>query len=137
MKRGRPIKGFTLLESLVAMVILALAAGGLLLPFTAAAQAQKEASGQILAAKLGSDLMEQIQNTDFAAVVGTWDGYSEPAGQVRNATGSLFADPVYKRFGRSVRCQTAAASGMDMIWATVTVTCDGRQMLKLYSLIGP
>ena len=26
---------------------------------------------------------------------------------------------------------------MDMIWATVTVTCDGRQMLKLYSLIGP
>ena len=71
MKRGRPIKGFTLLESLVAMVILALAAGGILLPFTAAAQAQKEASGQILAAKLGSDLMEQIQNTDFAAVVGT------------------------------------------------------------------
>jgi prepilin-type N-terminal cleavage/methylation domain-containing protein len=137
MKRGREIKGFTLLEALMAMVILGLAAGGVLLPFVSAAQVQKEATRQVIAAKLASDLIEQIHNTNYAGVIGTWNGYTESTGQVRNAVGILFTDPVYKRFGRSVTCQTATVAGVNLIWVTVTVTCDGREMMKLSSLIGP
>jgi prepilin-type N-terminal cleavage/methylation domain-containing protein len=77
MKRGREIKGFTLLESLMAMVILGLAAGGVLLPFLSAAQVQKEATDQVIAAKLASDLIEQIHNTSYGSGCGSnlGDGY--------------------------------------------------------------
>lgn len=121
----------------MAMVVLGLAAAGVLLPFVSAAEVQKEATRQVMAAKLASDLSEQIHNTTYADVIGTWHGYAESTGQVRNALGVVFSDPVYSRFGRSVTCQTAAVAGVDLIWVTVTVTWDGREMIRFSSLIGP
>lgn len=135
MKRGRNTTGFTLLESLMAMVILGLAAAGVLLPFVSAAEVQKEATRQVMAAKLASDKLEEIHDAayeDIPDYAGT-----EIQGQVKNAFGINFSDPVYSRFGRSVTCQTATVAGADLIWVTVTVTWDGREMIQLSSLIGP
>ena len=120
----------------MAMVILAAAAAGILLPFTAAAGVQQEATRQVIAARLASDLAEQIHNTDYADILAYWNGYTESAGQVKNAIGIAFSDPVYHRFGRSVSCQTATVAETDLLWVTVTVTFDGREMMALKMLIG-
>ena len=52
--------GFTMIEATIAMVILAIAAAGILLPFANAAAVQEEASRQTLAANLASELMEKV-----------------------------------------------------------------------------
>lgn len=121
----------------MAMVILGMAAAGVLLPFISAAGIQKEATHRVIAAKLASDLTEQIRNTSFANIVSTWDGYTESQGQVKNALGIVFSDPAYSRFGRSVSCQTADVAGAELLWTTVTVTCDGLDIMTLKTLIGP
>lgn len=135
MKQRKNKRGFTLLESLMAMVILGMAAAGVLLPFVSAAGIQQEAAHRVIAAKLASDKLEEICNVayeDIPSRAGT-----ELQGQVKNALGINFSDPVYSRFGRSVTCQTAAVGGVDMLWITVAVTCDGIEIMNLKTLIGP
>lgn len=136
MKQHRQIQyGFTLLEILMAMVILGAAAAGVLLPFVSAAQVQREAVCQVLAAQLASNLMEQIVSTPFEEIRTQWDGYTEAEGQVKNASGAVFSDPIYSGFARSVLVGTVEETGCLM--ASVHVNYKGRQMVRLQFLIAP
>jgi prepilin-type N-terminal cleavage/methylation domain-containing protein len=98
-------KAFTLIEAMIALVILTIAAAGLILPFASSAAVQQEGCNQTLATKLAADLIEQIINTDFSQIVPTYGSYSEPKGQIKNAAGVVFTDPMYADFSRQAVCE--------------------------------
>ena len=60
MKRSTKNNGFTLIEATIAMVLLAMAAAGVLLPFANAALVQSEGARQTLAANLATEMMEKV-----------------------------------------------------------------------------
>lgn len=120
----------------MAMVILGAAAAGVFLPFVSAAQVQREAVCQMLAAQLASNLMEQIVSTPFEEIRARWDIYTEAEGQVKNASGSVFSDPIYSGFARSVSVETDQ-NGTGCLIITVRVNYKGRPIIRLQSLIGP
>jgi prepilin-type N-terminal cleavage/methylation domain-containing protein len=136
--------GFTLPEAVIALVILGMAAAGVLLPFSSGAAAQAEGIHRTLAARLASDLMNQIVATPFDQIVDKWDGYSEAEGQVRDANDLVFSDPLYARFSRDVTCvpnisvypQTGLASDSGFLLVSVRVYDRGRPMVTLSRLVG-
>ena len=67
--KTRQLKGFTLAEALMAMVILSIAAIGIVQPFSAGAAVQIEGWHRSLTAKLASDLLEEIVNTDYDEII--------------------------------------------------------------------
>jgi prepilin-type N-terminal cleavage/methylation domain-containing protein len=128
MSRG----GFTLVEAMIAVMVLGLAAASVLLPFMSGAAVRSEGVNRTLAARLASDLMEQILLLPFHDPDGEasdynlgpesgetmptgfdnlddYDGYSEIQGQVKDAAGEVFTevctDPRYANFSRSVTCE--------------------------------
>ena len=82
-------RGFTLAEAMLAVVVLGIAAAGLLLPFSSGARLRVEGMHRTLGAKLASHLMEQIVHTSFDQIMDDYDGYSEAEGQVKNAAGVM------------------------------------------------
>jgi len=134
-------KAFTLTEAMMAVVILAIAAAGLLLPFTSGAAMQAEGSRLTLAAKLASDLTEQIINTPFDDVVDSYDGYSESQGQVKDSGGSVFTGSLYSKFSRNSSCSYVYFPSEDMraspkfICATVRVYYKSDEVVKIVRLI--
>ena len=134
-------KGFTLAEAMIATVVLGIAAAGLLLPFTTGATIRAEGMRRTLAAKLASDLMEQIINTPFDQVVDNFDGYAEPQGQVTDATGAVFTDANYANFSRDATCayvyvpQESGTEDARFVRITVRVFYSGKQMAIINRLI--
>lgn len=133
--------GFTLAEALMAMVVLAVAATGVLLPFSSAASVHIEGSRRTLAAKLAADLLEEISASSFTDIMNTWDGFSESQGNVTKIlSNETFAGEVYKYYSRRVDC-LRATTGDDTdttllgAWVTVTVSFDGIEMAKLKTLV--
>ncbi len=98
-------KGFTLAEAMIATVVLGIAAAGVLLPFTSGAAVRAEGTRMTLAAKIAGDLMEEIVNTPFVQIITDYDGYAEPQGQVKEASGIVFTDLNYANFSRDVSCE--------------------------------
>ncbi|MHC4624292.1 MAG: type IV pilus modification PilV family protein, partial [Planctomycetota bacterium] len=98
-------RGFSLAEAMMAAVVLGIVAAGALLPFTSGAAVRAEGLRRTLAAKLAADLMEKIVSTPFDQVVGTYDGYTEAAGQVKDASGAIYADSNYSTFSRDSSCE--------------------------------
>jgi prepilin-type N-terminal cleavage/methylation domain-containing protein len=130
----RTNKGFTLTEAMMAMVILALAVTGILLPFTTGAAVRAEGMHKTLAAKLAADLMEEIINT----LTSQYDGYvySEPQGQIKGADDTVFTDSNYAKFSRTVTCeQRIAPAGAKFILVTVRVCYNDREMAAVNRLI--
>jgi prepilin-type N-terminal cleavage/methylation domain-containing protein len=126
-------EGFTLVEAMLAVVVLGIAAAGVLLPFVSGAAVRAEGTRRTLAAGLASDLMEQILRLPFHDPAGgtsdyspgpepgetqpanfdnidDFHGYTESEGQVKDATGAVFTDPKYVNFSRNVTCAYVAAS---------------------------
>ncbi len=97
-------KGFTLAEAMIATVVLGIAAAAVLLPFTTGAAVRAEGTRRTLAAKIAGDLMEEIVNTPFEQIIAGYDGYAEPQGQVKDASGTVFTDLNYANFSRDVSC---------------------------------
>ena len=119
--------GFTLVEAMVAVMVLGIAAASVLFPFISGAALQDEGVNRTLAARLASDLMEQILLLPFhdpddetsyslgpesgeAAPAGfdnldDYNGYSEIQGQVKDVTGAVFTDSRYVNFSRNVTCE--------------------------------
>ena len=98
-------RGFTLAESLMAVVVLGIAAAGVLLPFSGGARVRAEGVRRTLGVKLASDLTERIVNTPFDQIMATYDGYSESQGQVRDADGVVFTDANYANYSRDAGCR--------------------------------
>jgi len=101
--RGMP-SGFTLPEATMALVLLGIAAAGVLLPFGSGAAVQAEGWRKTLAAKLANDLVEKTASKRFDDTIALGDGYTrtEAEGQVEDAAGSRFTDPMYAGFSRDV-----------------------------------
>jgi len=125
----------------MALVLLGIAAAGVLVPFGSAASVQAEGLHKTLAAKLANDLLERIISMPFEQIVGTWNGYTEPQGQVRDASDIVFADPIYAKFSRDVTCYYAypwPQQGMvapNFILVTVQVYYSGRSVVAIHRLI--
>jgi Tfp pilus assembly protein PilV len=133
--------GFSLVEAVIATVVLGIAAAGVLLPFADSAASRAEGMRRTLAAKLAADLMERIISTPFEQIVNNFDGYTEPQGQVEDATGAVFTSPIYAKFSRTVSCQYVyvpqenGAAQPKFIRATVQVYYEGRQVAAISQLI--
>jgi len=140
--RGAARRGFTLPEATLALVILGMAAAGVLLPFASGASVQAEGMRRTLAAKLANDLMEQIvATTPPANIVGSWNGFAEAEGQVTDANGAVFTDSMYAGFSREVLlCETRwlgsqAPLSANFVLITVQVAWQGRPIATLNSRI--
>jgi prepilin-type N-terminal cleavage/methylation domain-containing protein len=134
-------RGFTLAESLMAVVVLGIAAAGVLLPFTGGARVRAEGVRRTLAVKLASDLTEEIINTPFDEVLATYGDYSESQGQVKDADGVVFTDANYANYSRNAGCEmvyVSQESGDEdaiFILATVRVYYSGRLIATVNRLI--
>jgi CHASE1-domain containing sensor protein len=122
------------------MVILTIAAAGLLLPFASSATVQQQGCSQTLATKLASDLIEKIINTDFNLIVSTYNGYTEAKGQIKNAAGVVFSDPMYADLSRQAACayvyvpQQQSFGTPNFIKITVQVYQNGLQLAEIVRL---
>lgn len=134
--------GFTLAEAMIAMVILGMAAAGVLLPFSSGASVQAEGMRSTLAAKLASDLMEQVINSKFSDIITNYN-YTESKGQVEDAEGDVFTDSVYQNFSRTVSCEYVdvpispgvRSSDIKYILVTVQVNYSDKPMAVMNRLI--
>ena len=157
-------QGFTLTEAMMAVVVLGIAAASLLLPFISGAAVRAEGVNRTLAARLASDLMEQILRLPFhdpndgtslgpesGETVPTgfdniddYHGYTEPQGQVRDAAGAVFTDSRYANFSRSVTCEyvyvlpqpaESDPAKCEFIRITVQVNHSSKQMATVVRLV--
>ena len=134
-------KGFTLAEAMIATVVLGIAAAGLLLPFTSGAAVRVEGMRRTLGAKLAADLMEEIISAPFDQIVAGYDGYAEPEGQVKDASGIVFSGSNYAKFSRNVSCeyvyvpQESGTGKLKFIRVTVRVYYSGKQIAIINRLI--
>jgi len=135
----RTKKGFSLVEAMMAMVVLGIAAAGILLPFTSGAAVQAEGVHSTLAAKLAADLMEQIINMSIEQVMSQYeDGgyYTESKGYVKkDASGAVFTGSDYASFSRDVTYSRPIISGVPFILVTVRVCYNDREMASISRLI--
>ena len=134
--------GFSLIEAMLATVILGIAATTIILPFTTGAAVQNEGVHRTLAAKLATDLMEQIISTPFYDIEGDYDGYDEKEGEIEDFQGQLFTGPDYANFSRKAECdyvyvgQQTGLQAPTFILATVKVYYWGREIANISMLIG-
>ncbi len=134
-------RGFTLVEALMAVVVLSIAAAGVLLPFSSGAGVRAEGVRRTLGVKLASDLMEQIVNTPFDQMIARYNGYSESQGQVKDADEVVFADAHYANYSRDASCeqvyvpQESGAVNPIFIRVTVRVHYSGRTIATVNRLV--
>jgi len=121
----------------MATVVLAIAAAGVLLPFSAGARVRAEGIHRTLGAKLAGDMMEEIAGTQFSQIVPS----VETAGEVKDAAGAVFAGSEYERFSREVECeyvyvpQDSRVEQPRFVLVTVRVYYDGEETAVLSRLI--
>jgi prepilin-type N-terminal cleavage/methylation domain-containing protein len=141
--RGRRRAGFTLAEAMIAMVLLGLAAAGVLLPFSQGAEVQAEGTRMTLGAQLADGLLERIVATPASQIVATWNGHTEAPGHVTDAGGAVFTDPLYANFSRQVTCydnvyvpqQSGPPLASNFLLVSVRVSYAGRDIATLSRLI--
>ena len=118
------------------MVLLVIAAAGILMPFAGAANMQTEAARQTAAANLASELMEKILMTDYASIISTYDGYNEAEGDLLDAAGILHNGDIYAGFSRCATCSPATVGSVDLIAVTVTVYYQNQEISSVTTLVG-
>lgn len=152
-------RGFTLAEAMMAVVVLGIAASSLLLPFVSGMSVRAEGINRTLAARLASDLMEEILRLPFHDPddktsyspgpdagdldnIDDYHNYTEEQGQVKDATGAVFNDSNYTRFSRTVICEYVRVPGesvlspLKFIRVTVQMYYDGKQIATIHRLVG-
>ena len=92
-----------------------------------------------MAAKLANDLMERIIATPHANIL-SWNGYSEAAGEVKDASDTVFTDSIYAKFSRQVTCEaeyvgTGVPNTANFALITVRVDWDGSEIVTLVSQV--
>jgi prepilin-type N-terminal cleavage/methylation domain-containing protein len=145
MKRQSRNHGFTLIEATIAMVLLAMAAAGVLLPFANAASVQTEGARQTLAANLATELMEYVLlKKDLMAdpndFIENWpvgyNGYSEADGAMLDTSDNLLTDSIYSGFSRSVVSEAVTVKSVPLVKITVWVAYEGNEMTRVTTLVG-
>lgn len=139
MKRRQKNHGFTLIEATIAMVILAVAAAGILLPFGKAAAVQLEGARQALAANLASELTEKVllanPNTMTHDYPTGYNNYVEPDGAMLDTAGNTLTDTIYAGFSRSVSCRSMTVKSVPLVQITVSVAYQGNEMTRVTTLV--
>lgn len=121
----------------MAMVLLAIAAAGILLPFANAASIQAEGARQTMAANLASELLEKIVATPYSQIHTIYgSSYSESEGGLKDAANQTHTGSAYLGFSRSAVCQSAAVGSVNLIAVTVTVYYENREMTCVTTLVG-
>jgi len=138
-------RGFTLAEAMMATVVLGIAAAGVLLPFTSGAAVRVEGMRRTLAAKLASDLMEEIISTEFDDIINKYGTYTEIQGHIISDfyTVTEFTDPMYANFSRKVSCVNVDvpvspggfSKDVGFIHATVWVYYSGKEIAAINLLV--
>ena len=155
------IHGFTLAEAMMAVVVLGIAAASVLIPFISGAAVRAEGVNRTLAARLASDLMEQILQLPFhdpddetsyslGPESGDFDniddyhGYTELQGQVKDVNGTVFDDSNYAMFSRNVTCEyvyvppqpaESDPAKCEFIRIIVQVSHNGKQTANIVRLV--
>lgn len=123
------------------MVVLSMAAAGVLLPFASGASLQAEGLHRSLAASLANDLLERIISTPFDRVVTDWHGYTEDQGHLKDASGTIITDPIYANYSRDVSCsyifvpQQGGMAAPNFVLASVRVYYRGEQIAAVHRLM--
>ncbi|KPK86298.1 MAG: hypothetical protein AMJ81_01590 [Phycisphaerae bacterium SM23_33] len=155
-RRDRSPGGVTLLEALLAAVVLAMVAGAVIMPFAASARCTLQDARQTMAVNLAQDMMEEILSQSFHDPEGddggetgrsTWDdiddynGYQEPTGGIYSFDGVLVDDPASVGLSRHVVVEAVYVSGQDVaepatfLRVTVQVKYQGNVMTTLSRLV--
>ena len=134
MKRSTKNNGFTLIEATIAMVLLAMAAAGVLLPFANAASVQQEGARQTLAANLASELMEKVLQSEPNTILSSFGGYVEAKGAMLDTKGELLTDSIYTGFSRSVVSQAVTVKSVPLVKINVSVAYEGNEMTRVTTL---
>ena len=129
-----------MIEATIAMVILAIAAAGVLLPFANAASVLEEGGRQTLAANLASELMEKVLLTDPNGIVEDtptgYNNYTEADGAMLDTSGNPLTDSIYTGFSRSVACEAVTVKSVPLVLVTVSVAYQGNEMTRVTTLAG-
>ena len=114
------------MEALLAAVVMAMAAGAVIMPYAAGARCTLQNARQTLAVHLAQELMEEILSRPFHDPEGDeagethrsdWDdiddyhGYAEAAGDVRSFDGAVADDPAAVGLSRHVTVESVRVSG--------------------------
>ena len=125
----------------MATVVLAIAAAGVLLPFSSGASVRTDGVHRTLASKLAGDLMAKIVKTPYDQVISGYNGYTELQGQIKNGSGVIFTDSNYSHFSRDVICeqvympQESGLAVTNFIRVTVRVYYNGSEIAIVQKLI--
>lgn len=163
--RGRQFRtGVTLLESLLAAVVLAMASAAIIVPFSAGALSTSEEARQTVAVNLAQDLVEEILAKPFGDPDVKWgkepnpgqddeerredwddmddyDGFSESAGQITSFNGSVVTDPAAAIMTRHCWVKGVYVAGQDtsenptFLQIIVEVRYRGDTLVKLSRLV--
>lgn len=134
--------GFTLMEAMLASVILVVAAGAILVSFTAGATSSAYSERLRLSFNLATNLMEEIIASDYDDVVLNYDGYTESSGAIKSSNGDVIESPEYANFSRSVACHEiylegqSALSSPPVILVEVMVAYNGRELVTIKEIKG-
>ena len=131
--------GLTLLESLMAIGLLAISITAVTMPFAAAAQAEIVDAQRTIAAALAREMMEEILAVDFYDPDGPslpgpdsnetdrscfdnvddYDGYTEGDGAVFGLEGTVMEDPASQGLSRSVTVDYVYVYGQFFVFLAI------------------
>jgi len=152
--------GFTLLEALISVAMLTVAAPAVLIPFAAGMQNDAEDARQALATALAAEIMDEALSKPFSDPEGPtdlgpefgessryefdniddYDGYAESPGQIADAFGDVMTDPLAFELSRAVDVEYVYVSGQDLgqdpnsVRITVEVSDGDRPIATLVRL---
>lgn len=101
MRSGKPRRGYTLLESLIASSILLIVVIAVMSAITAGQQQAFAARQRILGSLSADALLGRLMVLPYDDLA-AWNGYLEPVGDMRRLDGSTMP-PAYMQIGRSVK----------------------------------
>lgn len=163
--RGRTFRtGITLLESLLAAVVLAMTSAAIIVPFSAGAQSTSEEARQTVGVNLAQDLVEEILAKPFRDPdvkegkkpkpgqddeseredwddMDDYDEFSESAGQITSFDGSVVTDPAAANMTRHCWVKGVYVAGQDtskdptFLQIIVEVRDRGDTLVKLSRLV--
>ena len=136
---GRRRRGFTLLESMIAMVILAATVLAVASAINASSQQSIEGQKQILAAMAADDLLAELSAVPYAQL-STHDGLDQGIGLMETLTSFPYPD-TYWLIGRSVivteTMMSTGALGVDVRGMLITVSAydENRTLSQIQTFI--
>ena len=147
--------GFTLIEALLASVVLAMVVGAVVMPFSTGAANTAQNARSTLAVNLAQDLMEEILAKPFSDPNGSeagetgrsdwddmddYDGYSEAEGTIAGFDGVTVNDPASVALARSATVESVYVAGQDQseeptfLRITVDVRYHGEKVVSISRL---